>query len=98
MTAEVMSNRLDQRYLNCRIARDFVQRHGRPPRNACIQWERVFNALHRTHALSAIQEVDALLTEYPTELGLNQEIERLRKALAEQQTVFAEVIDMRALP
>ncbi|WP_020699565.1 hypothetical protein [Reyranella massiliensis] len=87
-----MTARLDQRYLACRAALDFLDRHRRPPRIAHVQWERVFNAMHRAYPLSTIQAVDDLLTEYTTELALRQEYERLRKALDEPQTHYVEVV------
>jgi hypothetical protein len=86
---------LGHRYLLCRLALDFLRRHGRPPRNACVRWERIFNALHPTHSLSTIQGIDAMVAEFSTELGLVQETERLRKAVGEPQTAFVEVIEMR---
>lgn len=56
-----MSERIDQRYLYCRLALDYLSRHGRPPRKAHVQWERIFNALHRTHSPSTIRAIDGLL-------------------------------------
>ena len=93
-----MSDALDLRYLNCRLALDFVDRHGRPPRKASLTWERIFNALHRTHSLSAIRAIDSLLAEYPTDEALRQEFERLRRAIAEPQTTRVEIVEMRLLP
>ncbi|KAF0102175.1 MAG: hypothetical protein FD144_2610 [Rhodospirillaceae bacterium] len=93
-----MSDRLDIRYLNCRLALDFIDRHGRPPRKATLTWERIFNALHRTHSLSTIRAIDSLLGEYPTDAALRRELERLRRAIDEPQTTRVEVVEMRPLP
>ncbi len=82
---------IDLRYLRCRLALDFVGRHGRPPRKACIQWERIFNALHRTHSRDTIRAIDSLLAEYPTDHALRQEYERLRKAVNEPENTYVEV-------
>lgn len=88
------TDRLDQRYLHCRLALDFLSRHGRPPRSASVQWERIFNATHRTHAPSTIRAIDGLLSEYSTEDALRQELERLRRAINEPETVHVEVLDI----
>jgi len=90
-------DRMDIRYLECRLALDFLSRHGRPPRNAAVQWERVFNALHKYISPITMRAIDDLLTEYATETALRQEYERLRRAINEPQTAYVEIVNFSAL-